>query len=122
MQKGARLAEDIAAVGQLLDGSAGGLSLLRQAARRLERIGGEHERLDEALAALDRALVEASDAEDCLAGAADALAFDPQRLEEAETRLVEIRALARKHRVEPDALPALADHLAGKLADLEAGE
>src|SRR5438067_2313189 len=122
MQKGARIAEDIGAVGQLLDGSEGGLSLLRQAARRLERIAGEHERLEEALAALDRALAEAGDAEDRLAAAAEALAYDPVRLEEAETRLFEIRAIARKHRVEPDALPALADELAARLAALDAGE
>jgi DNA repair protein RecN (Recombination protein N) len=122
MQKGARLGEDIAAVAQLLDGSDGGLSLLRQAARRLERIGGEHERLEEALAALDRSLIEASEAEDRLAAAAEALACDPARLDEAETRLFEIRSLARKHRVEPDGLPALAEALAAKLAALEAGE
>jgi DNA repair protein RecN (Recombination protein N) len=122
MQKGTRLAEDIAAVGQLLDGSEGGLALLRQAARRLERIGGEHDKLGEALEALDRALIEASEAEDRLAAAAEALAFDPVRLEEAETRLFEIRALARKHRVEPEGLPALAEALAGKLAALDAGE
>jgi DNA repair protein RecN (Recombination protein N) len=122
MQKGARLAEDIAAVGQLLDGSDGGVSLLRQAARRLERIGGEHERLGEALEALDRAVNEASEAEDRLAAAADALSFDPRRLEEAEARLFEIRGLARKHRVEPDALPALAESLSARLAALEAGE
>lgn len=122
MQKGARVADDIAAVGQLLDGSEGGVSLLRQAARRLERIGGEHERLEEALAALDRALAEASEAEDRLAAAAEALAFDPGRLEEAEARLFEIRALARKHRVEPDSLPALAAELSDRLAALDAGE
>jgi DNA repair protein RecN (Recombination protein N) len=122
MQKGTRLAEDIAAAGQLLDGSEGGLALLRQAARRLERIGGEHDKLGEALEALDRALIEASEAEDRLAAAAEALAFDPLRLEEAETRLFEIRALARKHRVEPDALPALAETLRAKLAALDAGE
>jgi DNA repair protein RecN (Recombination protein N) len=122
MQKGARLAEDIGAVGQLLEGSEGGFSLLRQAARRLERIAPEHEKLEEALAALDRALVEAGDAEDRLAAAAEALAFDPQRLEEAETRLFDIRALARKHRVDPDALPALADELAARLAAIDAGE
>ena len=122
MQKGARLAEDIAVVGQLLDGSEGGLSLLRQAARRLERIGGEHERLEEALAALDRALAEAGEAEDRLAAAAEALAFDPQRLEEAEARLFDIRALARKHRVDADALPALAEELAARLAAIDAGE
>jgi DNA repair protein RecN (Recombination protein N) len=122
MQKGARLAEDIAAIGQLLDGSEGGIALVRQAARRLDRIGGEHELLTAALEALDRALVEASEAEDRLAAAAAALAFDPARLEEAETRLFEIRAIARKHRVEADALPALAEQLAAKLDSLQAGE
>src|SRR5687768_15816654 len=122
MQKGARLAEDIAAIGQLLDGSEGGLSLCRQAARRLDRIGGEHALLTAALEALDRALVEASEAEDRLAAAAAALAYDPARLEEVETRLFEIRAVARKHRVEPDSLAALADELAAKLDALQAGE
>jgi len=122
MQKGARLAEDIGAVGQLLEGSEGGFALLRQAARRLERIAPEHATLEEALAALDRALIEAGDAEDRLAAAAEALAFDPQRLEEAETRLFEIRAVARKHRVDPDALPPLAGDLAARLAAIDAGE
>ena len=46
--------------------------------------------------------------------AREALAFDPARLEEAETRLFEIRALARKHRVEADALPALREELRGE--------
>jgi DNA repair protein RecN (Recombination protein N) len=121
MQKGARLAEDIAAIGELLDGSEGGLALLRQALRRLERIGGEDERLAEALAALDRALVEASDAEASLDAAAEALTCDPARLEEAEARLFEIRALARKHRVAADALPALAAELSARLAALQSG-
>jgi hypothetical protein len=49
MQKGARLAEDIAAASHFLEGSEGGLSLLRQAARRLDRIASEHEKLGEAL-------------------------------------------------------------------------
>jgi len=122
MQKGARLAEDLGVVGQLLDGSEGGVSLLRQAARRLERIAGEHDKLDDALAALDRALAEASEAEDRLAAAAEALAYDPARLEEAEARLFDIRAAARKHRVEADALPALADELAARLGAIDAGE
>jgi DNA repair protein RecN (Recombination protein N) len=122
MQKGARLADDIAAVGQLLDGSEGGLALLRQAVRRMERISGEHEKLAEALAALDRALIEASEAEDALEAAANALICDPARLEAAEARLFEIRGLARKHRVEADALPALAADLSARLAALESGE
>jgi len=121
MQKGARLSEDIAAAACLLEGSEGGLSQLRQAARRLERIAGEHDALAEALAALDRAVNEASEAEDRLAAASNAMAFDPARLEEAETRLFELRAIARKHRVEPDALAALAVELAAKLDAIEAG-
>lgn len=121
MQKGARLAEDIGAAVQLLEGSEGGLSLLRQAARRLDRIADEHDKLAEALAAIDRAVIEAAEAEDRLSEAADAMAYDPARLEEAETRLFELRALARKHRIEPDALPAFAEELSAKLADIEAG-
>jgi DNA repair protein RecN (Recombination protein N) len=122
MQKGARLAEDLGAVGELLEGSEGGLSLLRQAARRLDRIAGEHEKLAEALAAIDRAVIEASEAEDRLSEAAEALACDPARLEEAETRLFELRAVARKHRVEPDALPALAEELSAKLEAIATGD
>lgn len=121
MQKGARLAEELAAVAAHLDGSDGALALLRQATRRLDRIAGEDERLAEALAALDRALVEAGEAEDRLAAANDAFAFDEGRLEAIEARLFDLRALARKHRVEPDQLPALAAELAAKLERIEAG-
>ena len=121
MQKGARLADDIAAVHGLLDGPEAGLAQLRQAARKLERIAGQHEKLGESLEALDRAIAEASEGEDRLREAADALAYDPQRLEETEARLFELRALARKHRVEPESLPALAEELAARLAALDAG-
>ncbi|HEY0626446.1 MAG TPA: DNA repair protein RecN [Allosphingosinicella sp.] len=122
MQKGARLAEDIGAASELLQGAEGGLSLLRQAARRLDRIAGEHDKLGEALAAIDRAVIEASEAEDRLGEAAEALAYDPARLEEAETRLFDLRALARKHRVEADQLAPLTEELSAKLAAIEAGD
>jgi DNA repair protein RecN (Recombination protein N) len=121
MQKGARLADDIAAIDALLDGPEAGLAQLRQAARKLERISDQHEKLAESLQALDRAIAEASEGEDRLSEAAGALAYDPQRLEETETRLFELRALARKHRIEPAALPALVEKLAAKLAALDAG-
>ena len=122
MQAGARLGEELATIATLLQGSEGGLAALRQAARRLDRIAGEHELLGATLAALDRAVIEAADAEDALERAREALAFDPARLEEAEHRLFEIRALARKHKVEADALPALKDELAGRLGAIAAGE
>ena len=121
MQAGARLGDELATIATLLQGSEGGLAQLRQAARRLDRIAGEHPALADALAALDRAVIEAGEGEDALGRAAEALTFDPARLEEAEARLFEIRALARKHRVEADALPALLDELKARLGAIDAG-
>jgi len=121
MQKGARLAEELSAVNEHLDGSDGALALLRQATRRLDRIATEDARLAEALAALDRALVEAGEAEDRLAQAGEAFSFDPGRLEAMETRLFDLRALARKHRVEPDQLAALTEELSARLDRIDAG-
>jgi len=121
MQKGAKLADDLATITAHLDGSEGGLAALRLAARRLDRIAADHPLLSEALAALDRAVIEASEAEDKLAAAAEAMRFDPARLDAAETRLFDLRAIARKHRVEPDALAPLRDELAARLDRIEAG-
>jgi len=121
MQKGARLADELETAAALVEGSEGGLALLRQAARRLDRLASEHDTLAQALAAIDRAVIEASEAEDRLAEARAAFTFDPARLETMETRLFDLRALARKHRVEPDDLAALAEELGGRLARIEAG-
>ncbi|MGL4542550.1 MAG: DNA repair protein RecN, partial [Polymorphobacter sp.] len=122
MQQGARLADDLGTVADLLDGNDGGLNKLRQVARRLERLAPERAELAEALAAIDRALDEASLADDALAAATRAMAFDPARLETVETRLFELRAMARKHRVSADALPDLAATLAARAAAIENGE
>ena len=122
MLKGQRLAEDLQVIDQLVTGNDGGLAQLRQAARRLERLAPELELLAEALAAIDRALIEAGEAEDKLVAAREALAYDPARLDAAETRLFDLRALARKHRVEVDDLAALATDLAARADAIEAGE
>jgi DNA repair protein RecN (Recombination protein N) len=121
MQKGARLAEDMAGVSQHLDGSDGALAGLRQAARRLDRVAHEHEALAAALAALDRAVIEASEAEEALEAAARDMAFEPERLDRIETRLFDLRGLARKHRVQPDELAALTEELSARLSRIEAG-
>ena len=121
MQAGAKAGEALAGLDDLLGGSEGALAHLRAAARRIERGAADHPLLAEALASLDRAVIEASDAEDRIGRAAEALAFSPERLEAAEARLFDIRGLARKHRVEADALAALGEELHGKLALIEAG-
>jgi DNA repair protein RecN (Recombination protein N) len=121
MQTGLKAGESLTGLDELLGGSEGALSLLRQAARRIERGAAEHPLLAEALAALDRALIEASDADDRIARSADALAFDPARLEQVEARLFDIRGLARKHRIEPDRLAAFEAEMRSQLAAIEAG-
>jgi DNA repair protein RecN (Recombination protein N) len=121
MQRGEKIAGELEAVNALVDGGDGGLSQLRQAARILDRVAGDHAALAEALAAIDRAIIEGSMAEDRLREAALALRFDPAALEADETRLFDLRALARKHRVQPDDLAALASDLSAKLEAIEAG-
>ncbi|MBH9537462.1 DNA repair protein RecN [Novosphingopyxis sp. YJ-S2-01] len=121
MQAGERIAEDLDAIRAVFEGSDGGMAQLRGAARRLDRVAEGHALLGEALESLDRALAEATEAEDKLNDAAEALAFDPARLDAVETRLFDLRAIARKHQVEPDALPALLEQLAARLDALEGG-
>ena len=121
MQAGLRAGESLTGIDELIGGSDGALTQLRLVARRIERGAADHPLLAEALAALDRALIEASEAEDKIARAADAMAFDPARLEQAETRLFDIRGLARKHCVEPDQLAALGIEMRGQLAAIQAG-
>ncbi len=121
MQRGEKIAGDLQAVADLLDGSEGGLARLRQAARVLDRIAGDHEALAEALAAVDRAITDGAFAQEKVDAAAFALAFDPAQLEADETRLFELRAVARKHRVQPDDLATLTVELTEKLERIDSG-
>ncbi|MBV7256746.1 DNA repair protein RecN [Pacificimonas sp. WHA3] len=104
MLAGQKIAEDLSTIDKELSGSKGALAGLRGVARRLERISDVHESLAEALGALDRALVETDDVETHLRRAAEEMAYDENRLDDAEERLFELRALARKHNVAPEAL------------------
>ena len=122
MQKGERLADDLELLRQVWEGSDSPLASLRIAARRLDRIGGEHPLLAEALSALDRAVIEAGEAEDKLSAAAEALVHDPLALERAETRLFDLRAIARKHRCEVDQLPDKMREFRHELDAIEGGE
>ena len=122
MQKGERLSGDLAELQHLWAGSDSAIATLRSAARRLDRIANEHPLLEEALAALDRAVIEASEAEESLTRAADALAHDPAALDRIETRLFDLRAAARKHGCTVDELSARAREMRVALDAIEGGE
>ena len=120
MQAGLKAGESLTGLDELIGGADGAMAQLRQAARKIERGAADHPLLAEALASLDRALIECGEAEDRIARAAEALAFDPERLEAAEARLFDIRGLARKHRVEADALAELGTQMRAQLAAIDA--
>ena len=122
MQKGEKLAGDLEDLRTVWDGSDSPLASLRVAARKLDRIAPEHPLLAEALAALDRAVIEAGEAEDKLRAAAEAMQHDPAELDRIETRLFELRALARKHSCAVDDLPEVMRVMRGKLDAIEQGD
>ena len=76
-------------------------------------------RFDPILASLASAALEIMEAENAIAQFGDAMETDPGRLDEAEERLFALRAAARKHGVDVDALPRLCDEFKTTLQALE---
>jgi DNA repair protein RecN (Recombination protein N) len=76
-------------------------------------------RLIAASSAIDRALVEAQEAEAAIDGAADAFEFRPDQLEKTEERLFDLRGLARKLSVSVEELPGLRVRFAERLRAME---
>jgi len=102
------------------DGS-GAEAMVAAAQRALERIEERAgNRLGTALAALDRASVELQEAETALVGIAQGIEADTVRLEEVDDRLHALRALARKHGVEPATLSELHAELVVELEAMDA--
>jgi DNA repair protein RecN (Recombination protein N) len=79
-------------------------------------------RLTAATEAVDRALMETTEAIAAVDSAAEAFDFEPGRLDKAEERLFALRAMARKLNVTVDALPADRARSAGALALIADGE
>ncbi len=122
MQGAARIREDVIRAHDRLgrDGAEGAMGdALRWLDGVSDRAGGT---LDTALAALNRAMIELTEAQSGIESGLDALEFDPHELDVAEERLFAIRALARKHDCAPDELSDLATALRDRLAALDAGD
>jgi DNA repair protein RecN (Recombination protein N) len=122
LQHGEQISAAIIAAEQVLSGEGGAEDKVAKAVHEIERAapkaGG---RLDQTLSALQRALSEVADASGFLERATADLEMDPQALEVAEERLFALRALARKHHVEVDALAEVQKKLEADLADIDAG-
>ena len=121
MQSAERMREDVARVVASL-GLEGAEGAMGNATRWIEGLTDKAEGgLDEALAAIERAMVELTGAQSQVERFADSLSFNPHELEETEERLFAIRALARKHDVLADDLGGFANDLRGRLEALDGG-
>ena len=123
LRAGSALGEAVTQALAELEQGRGTIASLGTAHRLIERnVDKAAGHLDAPLAALDRALSEATEAQAQLEAARDALEFDPARLEKIEERLFGLRALARKHNVTVPELAALAEKMASQLTALDSGE
>ena len=121
MQSAERMREDVARVVASL-GLEGAEGAMGNATRWIEGLTDKAEGgLDEALAAIERAMVELTGAQSQVERFADSLSFNPHELEETEERLFAIRALARKHDVLADDLGGFANDLRARLEALDGG-
>jgi DNA repair protein RecN (Recombination protein N) len=121
MQGAEKIRTDIARAHTALS-DQGAEAALTDALRWLEGAADRADgRLERAIAALGRVMVELGEAqsgvEDCLS----ALDFNPLELERIEERLFAIRALARKHNVLADDLGSFAEDLRKRLAVIDGG-
>lgn len=107
------------------EGTAG--ARLASALRRIERqaatvVTNDSSPFAAVAEALERVLSETETARGRIEEALAATAFEPGDLERTEERLFALRALARKHRVQVDALPALQEKLETDLAAITTSE
>ena len=95
---------------------------LRSALQKVEKVadkaGGQ---FDGAVAALERALLEATEGIAELERVSNLMELDPDELERLEERLFALRGLARKHNTDVEKLPALLAEMEEQLAVLTDG-
>ena len=123
MMHAEKLAAELSEALDALQGEGTSGARLAAALRRIERQASVAPQLLTPVAeALERVLAETEAARARIEQALVLSAFEPKELERAEERLFALRALARKHKVTVDDLPALAERLASELATLDQSE
>jgi DNA repair protein RecN (Recombination protein N) len=88
---------------------------------RLQPLLPHDSSLKDILDALEPARIQLQEGASALRRYAERAELDPQRLREVEQRLDALHTAARKYRVDPEALPELAEHTRERLAELGAG-
>ncbi|MCB1735558.1 MAG: DNA repair protein RecN [Gammaproteobacteria bacterium] len=123
----------LANAGRLLEGTGRALNLiydaeegtvhdlLSQSNHEIAALAEIDARLAPLCELLEGALIQTREAADELRRYTDSVDLDPARLQWAEERISDCVRLARKHRIEPEELPAQLSSLQAELDDLEKG-
>ena len=123
MMNAEKIAAELAEALDALQGEGTSGARLAAALRRIDRQAAAiPDLLGPVAASLERVLTEANAAQAKIEAALAATSFEPKELERAEERLFALRALARKHKVMVDDLPALVARLEAELAVLDTSE
>lgn len=101
------------------EGGGNAADLLAKATGILTALQGKGARLSNAATLIESASIQLDEAIDDLRYFVDSFEADPQRLDEVNQRLSDIYALARKHRVKPEALPVLTADMHAQLERIE---
>ena len=100
---------------------ASAANLVRQAIQQLEQLPVEVIALTDTMQMLNEAHIQLNEAGNNLRHFIDGYELDPERLSVVEERLSAIYQLARKHRIQPEELPALRETLHRELSKLDGG-
>ncbi|MDR3470442.1 MAG: DNA repair protein RecN [Devosia sp.] len=118
-----KAAEDVREADELLSGpTAPGPALLSLMRRLMRKVDAGAALFLPVVEALDASLVALDQTSETLEALKREMAFDPAELESVEGRLFALRAMARKHHVQPDELAGVLERYAADLELLESGE
>ncbi|WP_019584104.1 DNA repair protein RecN [Thioalkalivibrio sp. ALE16] len=107
---------------QQIEDDAGVDAQIGHVLHALQDAAQHDERVNPTLELLESARIQITEAGDTLRRLADGIELDPERLAELDQRVGEYLRLARKHRVDPEALPGLHDELQTERDALENGD
>jgi DNA repair protein RecN (Recombination protein N) len=124
LQNSGRLADGLSRALLYLDeeDAANARSLLADASQAVQTLCRIDATLEPLSGLLNEADIQLSEAVDGLRRYGDALDMDPARQNAVEERLDAIHAVARKHRIEPEEIPAIHERIGQQLNDLEHAE
>ena len=117
-----KITQDLNEALALLSDGGGFDAALNGALRRLEKAAPQAAgRLNEAVVALERTVLESDEARRALSEATGEVVFDPEKLQKLDERLFALKDAARKHNVAVDELCRVQEQLAAQIDDIDKG-